>query len=156
VATGGNPSSGQLDVFDKLCKEFKAQPVLSFDRDIAGYRFDAMYIARKAPNNIELSGIVDNLKFTFKNFSEVCERNLQFGFEKNKIAFEKKSGAITATAMSDKQMQLLVNYANIVSPGQLVGVEKSRYKDYNDDLRLNIRQPEFYKSLKISDISMKI
>ncbi|MDR0575539.1 MAG: toprim domain-containing protein [Tannerella sp.] len=156
VATGGTPSSGQLELVDKLCKEYKAQPVLSFDRDMAGYRFDAMYLAHRAPDKVHLSGAGDSVNVTFKNLSEVCHRNLVTGLEKNGVAFEAAAGTITATAADEKQMQLLVNVANIHALPRRIDIDKAKYKDYNDDLRLNIRQPELHKSLEINTLNMKI
>ena len=116
----------------------------------------ARYLAHRAPDKVHLSGAGDNVSVTFKNLSEVCNRNLVTGLEKNGVAFEAAAGTVTATATDEKQLQTLVNFANIHALPRRVDIDKAKYKDYNDDLRLNIREPEFHKSLETSKMSIKI
>ena len=152
AATGGRPAEGQMNAIGNLCKRYKAQPVISFDRDMAGYRFDSAWIARRADGRMELSGNDTKFCVKFRNVSDAGKENLKTAMIKEGISFDIDihSGAITATTTTPQQLELINDYANKLFCGGAVRIEKSSLKDWNDDLKKGICKPELYETLKIS------
>ena len=147
VATGGRPAGQQLELVDKLAKEYGAQPVISFDRDMAGYRFDAMYMERRT-KSFHVTGTDDKTNIVFDNLEPGTKDYLMAGLDVINTRYTNQEGRVAVLCECIDGIDFCIKFANTtgINNGNPVIYEKSVMKDFNDDLNAEIRTQ--YKSLE--------
>jgi len=142
-ATGGNPSKKQFAIIAELCNEYKIYPVLCFDNDMAGHRFDTAFLANAHPEKLSITQAGSDFyhaKLSNLTPSETSTATKIFASMNIEILEQSPLGAdekaIVAIINSLEKATVFNNIAlNFIKSN--VKIEKSKKKDYNDDL-LNI------------------
>ena len=139
-ATGGNPAQGQQEKILMLCKEFGKQPVLCFDNDMAGCRFDTQFLASVKPEKMSIAKVGDefyNVKLS--NLTESDVKNVEMVCTARNISIiDKGSGELTAVLDCTEKACKFNDFANDCILKTDVKIEKSVMKDFNDDLVNNV------------------
>ncbi len=159
VATGGRPAGEQLKLIDTMAKELKAQTVISFDRDMAGVRFDAMYMQQQVPQ-MKVGGTDERTVIEFNDLKPAVQSNLeQYLAAKNVPYSSTPGGKVVATCTTTGDINACLDFANKGFTNRCVIFEKSFNKDWNDDLKAGMITPQVYKTLevnKVAEVGMKM
>lgn len=156
-ATGGNPAGGQYELIRNTCAEFKVKPVLCFDNDIAGVRFDTAFIGSVKPDKIKIDAIKDEGKVFHVRISAALPQELanidMITQAKGIQTVSRNDCSVVVEIDNTAKATSLNNYLNhYLNTG--ASIEKSIGKDFNDDLRDNLRQG--YESIKNMSQSLKM
>jgi len=140
VATGGRPAREQLELIDELAKQYHAQPVLSFDRDMAGYRFDASYMEHKT-QAFRVVGPDEKVDIIFENLKADTKDYLITGLELRNISYSIEADRVIVSCENAEDIGFCTTFVNATTINNKTPIiyEKSVMKDWNDDLSAGIQ-----------------
>jgi hypothetical protein len=139
-ATGGNPAQGQYEKITEVCRDLKIRPVLCFDNDFAGCRFDTSYLASVRPDKLSVEKVGED--FYHVKLSDLTESetvNAEAVFNAKDIRIVSKEGnGIVAVIDGTEKSRTFNNFVNTCIAKTDAKIEKSVMKDFNDDLVNNL------------------
>jgi len=135
-ATGGNPAKLQIALINDLCAELKALPVLCFDNDFSGCRFDTVFLSSLAPDKLSITASGENAyNVKLANISTVKPTLKSFMFVKKIKIIEQEDDTLTACIDTIDKASQFNRFINNTFLNTKASFEKSTLKDYNDDLK---------------------
>lgn len=136
AATGGNPAQGQYQKITEVCRDLKIQPVLCFDNDFAGCRFDTSYMASVRPErlSVEKTG-EDFYHVKLSRLNETEMKNIETVLEAKGISvISRGNNELVAGIDSLEKAAAFNDFISACIVKTDAKTEKSVMKDFNDDL----------------------
>ena len=136
-ATGGNPAQEQYRVIAETCKNHLSNPVLCFDNDMAGCRFDTAFIASQKPDRLTIDKVIGEIYHVkISNLTVLEMKNCEMVLNAKGInVVSKGEGEIIVEVSSlDKACFLNIFLEDSITKVGVI-IEKSVSKDFNEDLK---------------------